>query len=596
MKFSNYIEEYHNYIERYPNRVPNTIKSRVKIDNDMLEMYNFKDEFVDKCIRWIEKYCYLVDGEKSGKVILTLPQKYVISVIFGFWGYIEEEAVNEFGEINGTKQTYQRIVKDVLLMVGSGFGKTTFVAAIIFLITTVDKVFGNQSIFIGSNTYAQSKLCYETTQKMIEKSKFNDRYRITESSGSIINKSNKNKIKAMSSKGDNHEGINPSIIFIDEVHLMKDGKYANNLKKSNKRDDILMIETTTQGDVRGGYLDSRLKFARKQLDNCTDFRTQYFLWESDSIDELVDAYNNDTIDVLFKANPNLGISQSVSSVRSQLINMVEDVSKRTYILTKIFNIPQNKESSYYTANECRSLEFDESKLVGMPCFIGLDVAFTRSPNTDLTALTFSVVDPVNDKIYHIDKFFLPKIYLDDEENEFDMVELKSKEDGIDYQYFIDRGDVILVDDNSIKNEIIIQTIKEMIIKYKFNVLKFGVDPNKADDVINTFNSITQDTKFCLPYLSERKVWTTPIIEFSKEKRAQQKVYTNNKLTEIHFANTLAKYDSNNYILLTNAQRQRKDMVIAHMAAYSAYKVWSGQINKYGISNFDTLKMSFKLEE
>lgn len=587
----NYIQQYHDYIDKYPNRIPKTIKQRVPLDKKMMEKYTFQEKFVTSCINWIGYYCKLVDGENSGEpFIMTLPQKYAVSVIFGFWGDVKTMEFNELGEHTGFTVKFQRITKEALMMVASGFGKTTFVAAINTLILNVDSLFKDPKIFIGSNAHAQSRLCFDTTMKMIKLTEFVDNFNFRPSLSEIENKENNGAMRAMSSKGDNHEGIVPAVIILDEIHAMKTGQYANDLKKSTKRDDMLVFEITTQGRVRGGYLDNKLEVARKTLrGDVVDDSKQYFIWENESIDEVFEAYNNNNIDILFKSNPNLGIAQSPNILLQKIKDMLDDPSLRPATLTKNFNIPQNPASLYYSNEEIKSIEFDENYFYNKPVFIGLDVANTRRPNNDLTALTFCAIDPNTSERRHLDYFFLPKWYLDKEEKKQDMIFEKTNIDGVDYQYYIDRGDVILIDDVEIRQEHIINFIDEIIGMYNLNVFKFGIDPNRAELIIQHFNGALNDSRFCLNYLSEQTKFNTPVIETSKRLRGDQKVFTNNKLTEIHFANTMAKFNSNNYITFINNQSERKDMAIAHMAAYSAYNVWSMQKNKEGQLNNEMLK-------
>ena len=339
-----------------------------------------------------------------------------------------------------------------------------------------------------------------------------------------------------------------------------------------------MFEITTQGTQRLGYLDQKLITARKNLDGeIKNDRSQYFLYEQDSKEELIQAYEENDDDLLFKSNPNLGTTVTLESLKYKIKEMIDDPSLRTTTLTKNFNIPQNKENSYYSADECKAVEFDEEFMYNKPTFIGLDMAYTRNPTNDLTALTFCVVNPNNDNRYHLDYFFLPKSYYNEQQEEADMIKEKTVNDRVDYDYFAKRKEIIIVDDVEIRENYIISFITDVINKYNMHVIKFGVDPNKAENIIKHFNSKANDDKFCINFLAERKMWTFPIIEKSKYLRSKKQVFTNNKMTEINFANANAKYDSNNYIVLVNENAKRKDMGIA------AFKVQQTSLNEFVIS-------------
>lgn len=580
MKYKSYLHQYHDYVEKGKVLVNDDIRKAIALEKEKLKLFDFDVELVDYAIDWIEEYCRLVTGSKIGKKMrLTLTQKWILSGIFGFWGMFEIDEYKD-GQIIGKKEEYLRVTNDVLIMVASGFGKTTFVAAINALLLYTDVMVGTQ-IFIGSNAYKQSRLCFDITQKMIKKSvQMKKLTRFRGSIGEIEVESLDGKLVAMSSEGDNFEGIEPSVIILDEVHAMKTSKYADDLKKSTKRDDLLMIDITTQGTVRGGYLDERIDYFNKVLNKeIVEYRKVAYLFHQDSIEEVIEAYNNEDYVVFTKSNPNIGETTSAILLKDKVKEMIENPQKRSSILTKNFNIPQNPSSIYFSALECQTKIFDESILIGKPVFLGLDMAYTSQPTNDLTALTIHYYNPSNDRVYYKDYAFLPKYYLDEQQHRHDMVSAKSKEDSIDYQLFIDRGDVILIDDDRMTEQFMIDFIQEKIMELQLNVLKFGLDPNKANNIISHFNNITNNNKFCIEFRSERKVWTTPIIEQTKEERNQQLVHCNNKLTEIHFASVTAKKDSNGYIVLENKQRERKDLVISHLAANTARTIWCGLSDK-----------------
>lgn len=578
-KMPDYIEDWINYSEKYPNRIPKTIKRLNSLLQTYKKMFTYDKVIVGSIILWISRNIFIENGKK---IVLTPVQKMIIASIFGFY------------------DGKNRVIEEVTLIIGSGFGKSTLISALNALFLEVPEIFGVSKIFVGANVHKQARIVFEKTQLMLKRGN-NNNYRYLDSSSRIIKKNTEHNLEIISSKEDNVDGIEPTIIIIDEIHARKSGGYISSLKKNrSKQRNMLTLEISTQGTTRGAYLDGVLDYGRKILSgDITSFRELFIIFENESVEEIVNAYKTGDYDVYYKSNPNLNFTQQNSEEFNIAVKkMIDNPVERPTTLTKRFNIPQNPESSYYTADECITKKFDEAYFYGKAVFLGLDVASTRNPDSDLTALTILSVNPNNGKRRHLDYFFIPSKYQDNEQKTFTtMVEDKSKVDKIDYQYFIDRGDMVIVDDTQITQKFIIDFIRQKISELNLYVLKFGIDPNKADDIVNTFNSLTNDTKFCLPFLSERKVWNTPIIESSKEARSLHKVHDNNKLTEIHFAKVMAKYDGNDYIIFTNNRLERKDMVIAHMSAYSAYDVWSRQIDKKNnISNYDNLKASYPIDD
>ena len=72
---------------------------------------------------------------------------------------------------------------------------------------------------------------------------------------------------------------------------------------------------------------------------------------------------------------------------------------------------------------------------------------------------------------------------------------------------------------------------------------------------------------------EDKKNSNPIIQSTKEVRSRGLVYNNNRLTELHFAACEAKEDQYGNITFTNPMYERKDGVIANLAARSAVNVF-----------------------
>lgn len=606
------------------------IVAQCKKQVKMLDIFDFNEEEGKKCVEWIEKFCVLTEGENAGsKVKLTLWQKWIIYSIFCFYGFIEVEEFDENNQLIGMKNKYVRIVNDVLILIASGNGKTGFIS-MIALYVMFKNVLPAPKIYIGSNAYKQSRLCFDNVLKMISANPTLDKFAQKRASiGEIEIPRTNAKLVAMSSDGTNFEGIIPAVLFIDEIHGMKTSSYAENLRKSTKRSDALIIETTTDGTVRGGYLDKRKELASSILSGESeeeDYRKFFAIYKQESYEEIVNAYRTGNIGILTKSNPSLGIAVSVDILKGKIVDMLNDPKERATVLCKNFNIPQNPITSYFSERECRAKTFDESILYNAPLFLGLDMAYTRTPESDLACLEMLLVNPITNEEYTKDIYFLPK-YCERMVKESgkvdvikeDMIVLKSKEDTnilynpkqlkYGYQLYADRGDVVIVDEllieelvnefgeqarfdcTGITEDFMIFYMAHLELKYKWTVLKMGLDPNKASKIEmvcnSTFPSI--DGKYpVVKFKMEDKKNSNPIIQATKDIRARGKVFNNNKLTELHFAAARAKEDQYGNISFTNALRERKDGVIANLAARSACNVF--------LNNKDTGERNRKLLE
>jgi len=624
MSLGNPLLEYHKNVEENPGRFSKDILRMVSIQKAMLKIYDFLPEKAEAVVSWIEKYCVLPEGERIGEpVTLMLWQKWIIYSIFGFWGWIEEDAYDDIGNVVGTHKKYLRVVNDILMVIASGNTKTTFMGFLNAYLLYAQKSYPAARVYIGSNARNQSRLCFDATQRIIQKSKslMKLRPRFVPSLNTIEIPRLNSLIMAMSSDGSNFEGIIPTNIIIDETHEMKTSQYADNLRKSIKRDDSFVFEVTTMGTVRGGYLDNRLEYAEKILSKEAD-NHRFFccIFRQDSEDEVIRAYESGDMSALLKSNPGMGTAVSATLLGNKIKEMIDDPTKRTVTLTKNFNIPQNPETCFFSNIECQAKPFDESIFMGAPVFLGLDMAYTRSPENDLACLSLLTVNPITEEEYFKDFYFLPRYYERQVNNNggvtterLDMVSAKSKVDtGIiydkkaskyGYQMYADRGDVVIVDEllvnslvekygaeayldcTGITQKFILYFLAHINSIYGFHTCKFGLDPNKASEIEGFVNSNIQSVDGFPPavkFIMERYDISGPIMESAKQIRARGLVHCNNKLTELHFANAQVKPRGDSFVL-TNPKLSRKDGVIAQLAARSAYNVFVNN-SKTGAKN------------
>lgn len=603
----------------------------------MLKKYDFIEEKGKKCVDWIEKYCYLTEGEKAGsRVKLMLWQKWIIYSIFCFYGDIETENFDENGEYLGIGKKYQRIVNDVLIVIGSGNSKTTFIAFVVAYVM-YSNCLPSPKVYIGSNAYKQSKICFDVVKKVIERNPVLSQYaKIRQTIGEIEIPQTNAKVIAMSSQGDNYEGIIPALLIIDEIHAMPTNTYASNLRKSTKRSDKLIIELTTQGICRGGYLDERLELANSLLNEespQSDDKKFFAIFEQKNEEEVFKAFETNNIKIWRKANPSLGVAVSVEELKDKVKAMINDPKQKVTTLTKNFNIPQNPITSYFSEIECRTKPFNEDIFYGAPIFLGLDMAYTRNPSNDLTCLKMLMVNPFTGEEYSKDFYFLPRWYEEEIKNKDeieivkkDMLIEKSKVDTnilynkrqkkYGYEMYAKRGDLVVLDEDlrqemskcfgqevffdmtGITEDFILLFITYLENKYKWILCKFGLDPNKASKISSVSEKAIRslDTKNpVIQFRMENKKISNPIIVATKDIRSQRKVYNNNRLTELHFANAQAKEDQFGSITFVNPKYARKDGVIAELSARSAYNVFTTNKDT-GEANTEFLKNWWKTNE
>ena len=625
--------KFHQAVKDNPTNYPQTIHAQVERQKQMMEKYDYDPTIPKKICDWIEKWCIVTEGENAGQPVkLLLVQKWFYYSIFAFYGYIDVPMFDDDGLPVGNEQKYVRIVNDVLLVIGSGNSKTTMLGWLNCYLLT-HNVIPSCNIYVGSNSYKQSRLCFDTTYKCITANpKLKRCFHLQPSVGTITENTTNAKLQAMSSDGDNQEGINPALIEIDEIHAMTNSAYAENLRKSTKRSDMLVVEMTTQGTVRNGYLDNRVDYARKVLDGVTetdDFRFCPIIFEQDNEQEIFDVYHGVLpVAVLRKSNPCMGKAVSVELLLEKIRKMIDDPQTRSTTLTKNFNIPQNPSTSYYTESECRTKPFNEAIFENAPVFIGLDMAYTRHPADDLAAISIELYNPFTEESYVKDIAFLPKYWHRSEKDangdiqnfDEDMVKFKSKLDSnipyndrarrYGYNDYAKHGDVVILNERlrdemvamygdqayfdltGVTENFIIYYIAYLEDKYHWTICKFGLDPNKAGNIMAFAQQAIPSLDGRDPVVQfriENRLHSERVITQSKERRNRGLVYDNSKLAELHFASVIAREGAQGGIVFENRQLSRKDIVISQLSAASARDVFL--TNKFtGEDNTNALRI------
>lgn len=189
---------------------------------------------------------------------------------------------------------------------------------------------------------------------------------------------------------ENLDGLNPSAILFDELHAQKTRDVWDVMETAlGARAQPLLSAITTSGFILDGictelrsYLVSILEGQR------TDDSFFGYVYTLDVGDDPFDPAN------WIKANPGLGKSKTLDYMQSMARKAAALPSARANFYTKDLNIWCGGAENWFdmTVWDKCGQRFDPKRLIGRPCFGGLDLASTR----DLTAL--ALVFPPSDGI------------------------------------------------------------------------------------------------------------------------------------------------------------------------------------------------------
>jgi phage terminase large subunit-like protein len=384
----NYLIEYYNEIEDGNIIVGQELKTELDqliqdLDNPA---YIFDEKPGNLRIDFIETFCKHTKSPFNGlPFILELWEKALIQTAYGF--KMADSGLRRFNE--------------VILLIARKNGKTTFVAGIDLAEFFLSS--GGVDIVCASNTTEQANILFEEINNMREQSPaLSKDTRSKKNIFHIYSPKTKNKIKKLSAQSRNKDGYNIEVGCIDEVHEMTDSKVYDAIKQSQstKKEPLIFI-ITTEGTTIGGFLDSKLDYARKMLKGkIQDNRVLPWLYTQDSTKEI---YEDPT--TWQKSNPSIGVVKLNNYLEDVMNKSKHDLSTRVTMLCKDFNIKQAVRWMPMDKWDKCAFAVNEEDLFGRVCYGGLDL----SSSIDITAfvLVFPPEDE-DDKYVVLPYFWLPE--------------------------------------------------------------------------------------------------------------------------------------------------------------------------------------------
>jgi phage terminase large subunit-like protein len=330
----------------------------------------FDYDDVDKRIKFVSKMKHWT-GIHNKKPFILLPwQQFAFAGLFG-WKW---------------KKDNTRVTKNCLIMPVRKNGKTTLMAAIALIMSTIEGESGAEVDFVA-NSSKQASIGFNACRNLASSIDPNNilfkRYR-----DSIKIPYNNSIIQVLCSDSMTLDGYNSSCTLIDEMHAAKDWELYNVLKSSQgMRTQPLTIVCSTAGFLLDGY---PLFDMRK---NCIDILrgikkddTQFSLiYELDSTDDYHDR------NTWLKCCPSLGQTVLESYIEDQIIAATNQPSLEVGVKTKNFNIFCQSSniwlSSFVLDKVVDIVDLEDFKYE--EAYVGIDLASV----SDLTAL--SIMFPPN---------------------------------------------------------------------------------------------------------------------------------------------------------------------------------------------------------
>ena len=256
------------------------------------------------------------------------------------------------------------------------------------------------------------------------------------------------KMQPLGKNSDTMDGLNSSLVIMDELHGIKDRNLYEVMKQSQSaRRQPLMIMITTAGTIRENIFDDMYKYACGVCDGTIEDETFLpILYELDNKAEWARP------ECWAKANPGLGTIKKLDDIKDKVKRAAQSPRDLTGVLVKDFNIIENSASTWMTFDDLNNEEtFDIEDFRGCYAIGGADLSIT----TDLTCATLLMMDREG-KRYVKQMYWLPR------DNFFQRV----RDEHIPYDKWYEEGLVRLCDGNSINYADVTAWFVEMVEQYE----------------------------------------------------------------------------------------------------------------------------------
>lgn len=532
---SNYIDEYLENMRSGKCIVSKRIR-RVyeKLSDDIHNPKNgfiFDEKKAQRPIDFIERFCRHSKGEWASQPLkLELFQKAFISALFGF---IDEK-------------TGFRKYRETLFYVARKNGKSVLLSGIALYCLIADNEPGAEVYSVASKK-DQARIIFTESVNMVKQSP--ELIGITKKRKSdLYFPLTFSKMQPLGKNSDTLDGLNSSLVIVDELHSIRDRNLYEVMKQSQSaRRQPLFVMITTAGTIRESIFDDMYKYACGVADGTIkDDRFLPIMYELDDKKEAFDPLKWE------KANPGLNSIKKLDDLISKVERAKNSPHDLTGVLVKDFNVIQSVSTAWLPFDDINNEEtFDLSAFRGQYAIGGADLSIT----TDLTCATVLLMDK-NEKRFVTQMYFLPA----------DNFEQRVHDEKIPYDKWLEAGLLRLCSGNSINYHDVTAWFLEIVEKYEITPAWIYYDSYSARYWVEEMTNHGFNMVRCV---QGAKTLSLPMQKLGADLKKKLINYNNNPLLKWCLTNTGVQTDRNGNIVPIKAQsaKYRIDGLASLLDAY-----------------------------
>lgn len=264
------------------------------------------------------------------------------------------------------------VFTEYLIMMGRGNGKNGFISGVAWYLTTMYHGVPGYNVDIIANSEDQAKTSFEDIYQMLEDTWAKSKKFFYKSKEEIVSLRTRSYIKFNTSNARTKDGKRSACLIFDEIHEYQNSDTIKVFRSGfGKRKHSRTFYITTDGYVRDGVLDERLRIARDVLNGeIKNSRLCPLIYKLD------DEKEADNKELWVKANPSLPYLPTLQlEIEQNFIDKDYDPTVASDLYTKRFNLPKgNAEIAVTDYSKVKATSRELPKLDGWACTVGLDYA------------------------------------------------------------------------------------------------------------------------------------------------------------------------------------------------------------------------------
>ena len=445
--------------------------------------------------------------------------------------------------------THRRKYKTAHISVSRKNGKTTL-AAVLGLFAMIADGEPAASVIMAANSREQGHIDFDAASAFARQLD-PKRKSLKVLRNEIKFEKNNANLKVISADASTGDGLNPSMVILDELHEAPDSKLYDVLRSGQGfREQPLMLSITTAGFRLGGFCNQLEDYCKEVLSGIKMDDTLFsLLYTLDDGDDWTDDRN------YVKANPNLGVTVKTDWLLEQVNQARNTPSLEVGVKTKNLNMWVSSSNVWIPEHNVRKClrKVDMSDFIGKNnylCYIGLDLAAV----SDLTALSFLFIDPENEEYYYKNFYYLPKSALEGKYNS-ELYKMWSAKG------YLTLTDTPTTDYNFIKTQIL----------YWYNHLDVQGIFYDAWNSVQLVNDLINEGMPMVAYSQSIGHFSRPTKEYERLVLSEKVILDDNPINRFCHDNVELKVDMNgNCKPIGDHNAKKIDGVIAQLTALGGY--------------------------